>query len=139
MCFAATATDCGVVTVSANVPPPVWVCTMGNVSRLNYGNSEDMEGIVAPSGAASVTLTFSAFDTELAFDKLSVLSCATSDCSQTAVLLDAHYGSVVPSPVTSSTGVMLITWHSDASSTRSGWSATWNVAGNSAVYSSCPL
>ncbi len=127
------------MTVSANLPPPVWVCTTGNVSRLNYGNSKDMEGIIAPTGASSVTLIFSEFNTELAFDKLSVLSCTTSDCSHTSILLDAHYGPVAPSPVTSSTGITLIMWHSDASSTRSGWSATWNVGGILAVHFPCPL
>ncbi len=129
MCIAATASDCGSVTVSANLPPPVWVCTTGNISRLNYGNNEDMEGIIAPTGAASVTLSFTAFETEQAFDKLTVHSCVTSNCTQTSILLNGYYGSVIPSPVTSSTGIMLIIWHSDASSTRSGWSATWNVGG----------
>ena len=131
--------DCGAVTVSANLPPPAWVCTTGNVSRLNYGNSEDMKGIIAPTGAVSVTLTFSAFNTELAFDKLTVFSCVTIDCAQTSVLLDEHYGSVVPSRLTSNTGIMLIMSHSDASPTRSCWSATWNVGGMSAVYCPCPL
>ena len=134
LCLAATASDCGSVTISANTPPPIWLCTTGTVSRLNYGNNEDMEGIIAPTGAVSVTLTFTAFETELAFDKLSVLSCVTSNCTQTSVLLNAYNGSVIPAPVTSSTGILLVVWHSDASSTRSGWSATWNVGGKLAVF-----
>ena len=66
-----------------------------------------MAGIIAPTGASSITLTFTAFDTELNYDKLTVLGCVTYDCSQTAILLDAYSGSVIPSPVTSSTGIML--------------------------------
>ena len=89
-----------------------------------------MAGIIAPTGASSITLTFTAFDTELNYDKLTVLGCVTYDCSQTAILLDAYSGSMLPSPVTSSTGIMLIIWHSDASNSRSGWGATWSTDGS---------
>ena len=89
-----------------------------------------MAGIIAPTGAASITLTFTEFNTELNYDKLTVLGCVTDDCSQTAILLDAYSGTVAPSPVTSSTGVMLIVWHSDTSNSRSGWSATWTAEGS---------
>jgi hypothetical protein len=124
-----TGSDCGSVTVSEISPPPVWTCTTGTVSRLDYGNNEDMAGIIAPTGATSITLTFTVFNTELNYDKLTVVGCITNDCSQTVVLLDAYSGSLLPAPVTSSTGIMLLIWHSDTSNTRSGWSATWSAGG----------
>ncbi len=77
-----------------------------------------MAGIIAPTGAASITLTYTEFNTELNHDKLTVLGCVAYDCTQTAILLDAYSGTVVPSPVTSNTGVMLIIWRSDSSNSR---------------------
>ncbi len=138
--FPVTSTVCGSVTVSTTstiTPPPVWSCSIGTVSRLNYGSSEDMSGIIAPTEAASVTLNFTSFETELNYDKLTILSCTTLDCSQTSVLLDAYSGSVLPSPVTSNTGIMKLIWHSDSSNSRNGWGATWNVAGFVSLWDTC--
>lgn len=116
--------------ISSAQPPVVWTCSVGQVSRLNYGNSESMSGII--SASAPVTLTFTAFDTESGYDTVTVSSCATTACSTTFRLLNYYSGSTIPSSVTSSTGIMLIQWYSDDSVTRTGWSASW-VAGESSV------
>ena len=113
------------MTVSTAQPPVVWTCPSGQVSRLNYGNSESMSGII--SASAPVTLNFTAFNTESCCDKITVSSCPTTACSTTVVLLNSYSGSVMPGPVSSSTGIMLIQWTSDSSFTASGWSAFWTT------------
>ena len=110
--------------LSSSQPPVIWTCSSGQVSRLNYGSSESMSGII--SASAPVTLSFTAFETESGYDKVTLSSCPSTSCSSTLVLLDHYSGSTIPSPVTSSTGIMLIQWQSDGSGTRSGWSAVWS-------------
>ncbi len=113
------------MTVSTAQPPVVWNCPSGQVSRLNYGYSESMSGII--SASAPVILYFTAFVTEAGYDKVTVSSCPTTSCSTTVVLLDRYSGSAIPGPVSSSTGVMLIQWTSDAIVSMSGWSAFWTT------------
>ena len=115
--------SCSSVSLSSAQPPVVWTCQFGLVSRLNYGNYESMSGII--SASAPVTLTFTAFDTEQGYDEVTVSSCPTTACSTTVLLLDHYSGSTIPSPLSSSTGIMLIQWQSDLSVTSTGWSATW--------------
>ena len=94
------------------------------MSHLNYPVSEDMQAIIAPPGASSVTLTFSRFQTESGYDVLSVYACTSAVSCSTRPLLQRS-GSRIPAPVTSSTGIMLLVWSSDDSITDLGWSATW--------------
>ena len=103
----------------------LWTRPAGFVRRLDYGNSENMSAVIAPAGASSVTLQFTAFRTELSYDFLSVWSCAVVDCAQTS-LLGRYSGPTIPGPLTSSTGAMLIQWTSDPLTTESGWSASWS-------------
>ena len=113
------------MTVSSAQPPVVWRCQFGQISRLNYGNSESMSAII--SASAPVTLSFTAFDTEQGYDEVTVSSCPTTACSTTVLLLDHYSGSTIQSPLSSSTGIMLIEWYSDGSVTKSGWSAVWSA------------
>ena len=101
-----------------------WTIAAGTVERLNYGNYEIMSGIIAPSGATSVTLQFTSFVTEFTFDFVYLSSCTAVDCTQKS-LINQYSGSTIPSPVTSNTGIMLIEWTSDGTVAYSGWSATW--------------
>jgi hypothetical protein len=105
------------------------VCSSGVINKLGYGNSESMSAII--SYPAAITLTFIYFKTELGYDKLTLSSCSDISCSTKTVLLDGYSGSIMPSPVTSSTGVMLIEWESDESTISVGWAATWNSGGES--------
>jgi hypothetical protein len=102
---------------------PLWSCSSGTVGRLNYGNIEDLSVII--SSSAAITLTFHSFDTEEYYDNITVSSCATILCSEVNVLLDDYSGSTIPSPVTSTTGIMLIVWKSDESVTQNGWDAVF--------------
>ncbi len=115
---------CGTVSVSTN--QPTWKCPSGSVSRMSYGNSEILSGLIAPTGAITITLTFTAFNTEERSDMLAVESCTTRTCSESTTLLSDYSGSSIPSPIVSNTGFMLIRWVSDQGVTSSGWSAEWS-------------
>ncbi len=103
----------------------VWACLSGAVSRMDYANDEDMSVVI--SGGAPLTLTFTQFDTEQGFDWITVSSCTTAVCDEPVQLLYQYSGDTIPSPVTSSTGIILIQWHSDGSVAKPGWSATWTT------------
>jgi hypothetical protein len=106
---------------------PLLSCSSGTVGRLHYGNSETLSAII--SSSAAITLTFNSFDTESDYDMITVSSCTTTLCSVVNVLLDDYSGSIIPSPVTSTTGIMLIQWQSDESVTESGWDAVFASVG----------
>jgi hypothetical protein len=103
----------------------VWTQSLGGVYRTNYANAEVMSGIIAPTGAMSITLQFTAFATEQGYDFVTLKSCTAIDCLQSSEL-GRFSGSTIPSPVTSNTGFMMIQWSSDYSVIASGWSAIWN-------------
>ena len=107
-----------------------WTSTAGTVERNNYQNSEAMSGIIAPTGADSVTLVFSSFNTEEGYDFVTVKSCTTIYCSETS-LLGEFSGSTIPGRLTSNTGIMLIEWSSDyIYANYPGWSASWTSLSN---------
>jgi hypothetical protein len=85
--------------------------------------------IIAPPGAGTVTLTFVSLSTERNYDFVRVFSCATANCVgpyEILELSDSPFsGSTIPGPVTSSTGVMMITLTSDSSVENSGFSITY--------------
>jgi hypothetical protein len=103
-----------------------WTNAAGSVQRMPYSNNEAMSGIIAPTGATSITLQFTLFVTEAGYDFVVLSSCTAIDCSQKSEI-GKFSGNTIPSPVTSNTGVMLIEWTSDFSNVvyTSGWSATW--------------
>ncbi len=103
----------------------VWTRPAGVVSKVDYGNSENMLAVIAPSGASSVSLQFIDFHTEQNYDFLTVRSCTAVDCVQTS-LLGRFSGSTIPGLLTSGTGIMLIQWTTDEITTYSGWSASWS-------------
>jgi hypothetical protein len=115
--------------IQLQTTPPTRFCSGGTIGRLNYGNSESLSVIV--SYPAAITFAFIDFDTEAGFDKITLSSCTSISCSSKTVLLNGHSGSTIPSPVTSTTGIMLIEWQSDGSVTRSGWYAFWASGGES--------
>ena len=74
----------------------------------NYGNNQLCYWVIAPPCANSVTLSFSAFNTELNYDGIVVYDDLGAT-NQIAVLS----GATIPSPVISTTGVMLVVFVSD--------------------------
>lgn len=79
-----------------------------------YSNNEDMTAVFTSDGRM-ITLTFSEFETEPSFDKLTVYDGTN--------LLGVYYGTTIPAAVTASSDTMVVVWHSDYSSVRNGWSA----------------
>ena len=103
-----------------------WTSLAGGLKRINYGNSENMAAIIAPTGANSIELQFCFFDTEFAYDFVTISRCNSIDCSQ-SVVIGKYSGWTIPDPVISNTGFLLIKWTSDDTTTTAGWSLTWNT------------
>ena len=87
----------------------------------NYQLSENCTLLVAPSCAVTITLSFTAFNAGFGGYMYVYDGQTTAD----PLILTAS-GSFVPSPVTCTSGYMLIIWSSDAfNATSSGWAASW--------------
>ena len=94
-----------------------------------YASLSDCQWIIAPPGAASVTLSFVSLSTEQDYDTVRVFSCATVSCLRPYDLLELSdspfSGSNVPGPITSSTGVMMVRFTSDSSVENSGFTVSY--------------
>ena len=86
-----------------------------------YLVSEDCTLLVAPSCATSITLTFQQFATESGWDFFHVYDGQTTAAPE---LLNTS-GNTLPSPVTCTSGYMLIVWHSDFTIVDSGFACSW--------------
>ena len=95
----------------------------------NYGNKEDCWWLIsAPGGAISVS--FSSFNTQSCCDYVSIYRCDTATCDGSSERILREAGTLSPSNVySSSTGFLKVTFTSDSSSTRSGFTAEWSVQG----------
>lgn len=91
----------------------------------NYGNNQQCYWFISPPCATSVTLSFSQFNTEQNYDGLVVYS-DLSGTNQLAVLT----GTALPSSITSNTGVMLVVFVSDYSTTMQGFTANYTSTGS---------
>lgn len=92
----------------------------------NYGNNQQCYWFISPPCASSVTLTFSAFNTEANYDGIIVYNGWDNSATQLAV----YSGTSIPSSVTSNTGKMLVVFVSDYSATMQGFSANYNSTGS---------
>jgi hypothetical protein len=106
----------------------------GNISRLNYGDNEEEQWIIAPEHDGKfnfsdilINLTFSTFHTEECCDYVETYQCTDMNCS-TKILLQKIYGDPKNVITVSSVGAMLITWYSDEYVTSTGWAATWTAS-----------
>ena len=101
----------------------------------NYSNNEDCYFLIAPGyPSASITLTFSVFDTEPSWDYLRVYD--GTDTS--GVLLRTFTGSpTVPDDVVASSGNMYLYFHSDGNFTAPGFVASWTTTINPTDNSMC--
>jgi Zn-dependent metalloprotease len=91
----------------------------------NYGNNQLCYWYIAPPCASTVTLSFSAFNTENGYDGIVVYD-GLDGTNQLAVLT----GSSLPTPVTSNTGQMLVVFISDYSTTAQGFTANYVSTGS---------
>jgi len=86
-----------------------------------YGNDADCKWLIQPPGATSITLLFSAFDTELNYDGVIVYDGVDTSATQ----LGLFTGSTIPSSVTSTGGSLLVWFLSDESVRLNGWDANY--------------
>ena len=90
----------------------------------NYGDNSNCSWLIQPSGASSITLNFSAFNTELGYDYVRVYDGTSSS----AALLGSFSGTSIPSSITSSGGSMFVQFTSDGSQQAAGWAANYTSA-----------
>jgi hypothetical protein len=91
----------------------------------NYGNNQECSWLIAPPCATSVSLSFSQFNTELNYDGIVVYS-DLEGTNQIGIFT----GTSIPSTLTSNTGVMLVMFISDYSTTKQGFSANYTSTGS---------
>lgn len=97
--------------------------TFGDGSGGNlYGNNADCQWLIQPPGASSVTLGFTAFDTETNYDGVIVYD----GNSTAAPILNQFTGSSLPPLTTSTGGSMLVQFLSDVAVRQNGWNAYYN-------------
>lgn len=91
----------------------------------NYANNQTCAWYIAPPCATSVTLSFSAFNTELGYDGI----IAFDDLNQSNVILNTS-GTNIPSAITSNTGTMLVYFVSNSYQTFPGFTANYTSTGS---------
>ncbi|WP_396145683.1 CUB domain-containing protein [Flavobacterium sp.] len=92
----------------------------------NYTNNQQCLWYIAPPCATSVTLSFTSFNTELNYDGVAIYDSLTATTP-----IASFTGTSLPTSVTSSTGVMIIAFISDFSTTSQGFSANYTSTGSS--------
>ena len=99
-------------------------------SAANYGDDVRQSQLIAPTGATSITLTFTSFDLESGFDHLLVFNGSSNQAPR----LGKFTGTTLPGTLTASSGKMFLEFRSDCATTRPGFAAKWTSTGTS----SCP-
>ena len=106
--------------------PTSYTAATGNIydsggASGNYANDEHRFWLIQPTGASSVTLNFSSFNIESAYDYLLIYNGTTTS----SPLIGKYTGTTIPSSVTASSGKMLIEFRSDCATVAAGWAASW--------------
>jgi len=87
----------------------------------DYINNADCKWLIQPTGATSITLSFSNFRTEAGYDFVNVYDGSTT----AAPRIGQFSGNTTPAPLTSSGGTLLVEFVSDQSQVFDGWSASY--------------
>jgi len=98
--------------------------TDGSVD-FNYQNTSICMWRIEPPQATSVTLNFTAFDTEASFDRVRVYDVVTQELL--ADYSGTYPSASLPAPVTSYSGKIFIAFSTNASITGTGWEANYNA------------
>lgn len=101
-------------------------------ASANYGDDVRQCQLIAPTGASSVSLSFSSFDVESGYDHLLVFNGANNQ----APLIGKYSGTTNPGTLTASSGKMFLEFRSDCATTRPGFAASWTSNGGGSA--SCP-
>lgn len=92
----------------------------------NYTNNQQCYWYIAPPCASSVTLNFSAFNTELNYDGILIY-----DSLQATNLIGRFSGTTLPTSITSTTGKIFIVFISDYANVSQGFTANYTSIGSS--------
>ena len=92
----------------------------------NYTNNQECYWYIAPPCATSVTLSLSQLDIENTWDKIYIF-----DSLSATTPLISFTGTTLPASVTSNTGIMLVVFVSDFSTTSQGFTANYTSTGSS--------
>jgi Zn-dependent metalloprotease len=92
----------------------------------NYTNNQQCYWYIAPPCATSVTLNFSAFNTELNYDGILIY-----DSLQATNLIGRFSGTTLPTSITSTTGKIFIVFISDYANVSQGFTANYTSIGSS--------
>lgn len=111
--------------VNNSTPVTTITSTSGNFydtggAAGNYGNDERKLWLFAPTGASSVSLNFTSFDTELNWDHMIIYNGNSTN----SPVIGKYSGTVGPGLVTSNTGKLLVEFRSDCATPKPGWAAT---------------
>lgn len=91
----------------------------------NYGDDERELYLIAPAGAATVTITINSFDLEANWDYMYVYD----GNSLSSPLIGTYTGTTIPATLSSTGGEMLIQFRSDCSTVNPGWDISWTSSG----------
>lgn len=89
---------------------------------FNYQNSTVCMWQIIPGNTESITLEFTAFDTEEEMDMVKVFDYETQEL---LAEYSGQYSTGLPEPVTSYSGKMFVTFNTTSTSNYDGWSATY--------------
>lgn len=110
-------------TTCASVACSDSIFDMGGPTR-NYFDNEQYSYTIAPTGASSVSLTFTDFFTEAGYDTLFIYNGNSTN----SPLIGAYNGTVSPGTVNASGNALTLRFKSDNATTKSGWKAIWNCS-----------
>jgi len=91
-----------------------------------YASNTHCGWYIAPPGATSVTLAFSAFDTEAGTDVVKVYD----GLNTTVPPIATYSGSTLPSQVTAPSGSMFVEFISNSTVQGAGWTANYSTTGS---------
>ena len=98
------------------------VITDGSAAN-QYANNTNCSWLIQPTNAATITLSFATFSTELKNDGVIVYDGA----NETAPVLGSFTGSTIPSTITSSGGSMYVRFLSNGLIRGTGWTANYTA------------
>jgi len=98
----------------------------GQIQQTSYGSNAALSWLIAPPGAHSLQLVFSAFD--LANDFVSMSSCVDAGCRKLEQVGLRLTGGVARS-VRTSTGFAMIRLTSDSATNGAGFTVAWEAVG----------
>lgn len=126
---------------TSTLAPPVYCSgqstlnsSSGNFSdgsgASNYADNANCSWLIEPTGANSITITFSTFDTQAGMDFVKVYDNSTN------TLLSTYSGTTIPSDITVNSGSALVEFTSNNTVNSAGWEASYTSTQPAPVYCS---